>query len=288
MHGEIKKHESILHIFIKTENLIVSWQAQQQPEKKVISPDFLFTIAWDYQGRLTRLQDDINYSIQLVQAAVSVVLKNSTTKTLHQFEDHVDIVVNEYTPYLLRFNELKPSDCRSSAENIFNEAVRFTGFDAGVCAYKYNDKVQTKVDEASKSLTAFDDVYSQVQTIVVKAFIGQNTFVTPEEIKQRIINVFELIESRWNLSKPEVEALVQNLADAVAVQNAELGKCHDKIMSDAVSQFSWFGRMVQSCIDFNNSQDSVGRLGRTAATYEQLFQEYKAEFAKLKHYEWSA
>lgn len=257
------------------------------PEKKFVSSRILFETAWDYQDRLSKLQGEINDSIFEVQTAVSGVLKNSTVETLHQFEDHVETVIDDYSPHLELFNQLKPGDCKNSAERILNTALEFTGFDAAVCAFNYNGKVQLRIDDASKALIHFDDVYSQVQMIVVKAFSGLNAFLTPDEIENRITEVYELVKGKWDVSKPEIGALVRNLATAIAEQNSELGRCHDKIMIDASFQFAYFGRMTQTCIDFNNSQDSTGRLGRTVLPYEQLFEEYQTEFAKLKFYEWT-
>lgn len=226
--------------------------------------------------------------IQEVHTAVSVVLKESTSVTLHQFEDHVEIIVTEYNPYLVDFNELAPGACRDRAETMLTDTVSFSGFDGAVCASKYNEKVQTKIDIASKSLVRFDDVYSQVQSIVVKSFIGQNVYTNPDDIQKKFKDIFDLAEGKWNASRPEIESVVNDLASSIDKQNIELGRCHDKIMDDAVAQFGRFGRMVQTCNDFNNSQDSLGRTGRTSAVFEQLFEEFKAESAKLKLYEWTA
>lgn len=233
---------------------------------------------------MTTLQGSINELIQEIQTAISGVLKTSTKDTLQQFEDHVEEVEAKYLPYLENFEKLKPGSCRDSAETILMTALTFTGFDASNCANSYNTRVKNEIENANKALVRFDDVYSQIQSIVVKAFIGQNALLTPEDIEDRIVEIFDLVNGRWNVSKPEIQSVITTLTAAIATHNQVLGACHNKIIVDGSALFVIFGNMVQSCTDFNNSQDSTGRAGRVSASaaYEKIFEEFNVAFAKLK------
>ncbi len=48
----------------------------------------LFTVAWEHQDVLRKLQDDINQQLFLVRTSVSEVLRTSTNITLSQIEDN--------------------------------------------------------------------------------------------------------------------------------------------------------------------------------------------------------
>lgn len=260
-------------------------------EPKLISPGVTFKHAWVYHEKLTGLQDDINRVIHEVQTAVSDVLANSTKTTLQQYEDHVDDILDEYLPALELFNELNPSMCRNSAERILKDTTEFTGFGASNCADSYDIRVRRNIAEANNALQSVDNLYSQVQTIVVRAFIAQNHFVDPEAIEDTITVIFDVVEGRWITAKPGIEEVRRNLATSIAVQNAELGNCHNEILVDAKMTLAHFNRVAQTCIDFDNSQnplDSKSRFGRPSEDYIAQMEEFEIEFAKLKPYQWQA
>lgn len=260
------------------------------PEKKLISPDFLFDHAWEYQGRLTVLQEEINEAIQEVQTVVSRVLKVSTAKTLKQYQVHIGAVESEYAPHIEAFEQLIPGDCKDSASSILNNVIRFTGFDASNCAESYDISVRGKVANASNSLVRFDDVFSQIQLIVIKAFVGRNAFVTPEAIEDKISEIYKIARRITHNAQFDSEIFLRNLASEIAEENVELGNCHNSILEVAASQFSWFRNMVQTCLRFENSgaSDRTERMARTADPHVQLLQEFQEQFAKLKYYQWKA
>lgn len=263
----------------------------QRPEAKLISPGVTFKHAWVYQVKFTELQDDMNVLIHEVQTAVSDVLEKSTKLTLQQYQSHIDEVQSEYLPALELFNELRPSSCRNLAENILNDTTSFTGFAASNCANLYDIRVRTEIAVANDAFQQFDSLYSQVQTIVVRAFIAQNQFVDPEAIEDTITEVYDVVVGRWNSSRPEIEAVKQTLAKAVDIQNFELGQCHSVILGNAQWGFSRFRQMVDTCVEFDASQNSSPSKTRMSSHTEPhiaLMEEFKAGFAKLKSYEWQA
>jgi uncharacterized protein YfbU (UPF0304 family) len=283
----------MLEGFSRALMIIFLAQAQdlQSPELKLISPGVTFKHAWAYQDKLTELQDDINRVIYEVQTAVSTVLQNSTKETLKQYEDLVNEVQAAFLPTLEQFNVLKPSLCRNSAERILNDTTEFTGFDASNCANFYDIRVRSDIAAANDALQNFDNLYSQVQTIVVKAFIAQNHFVDPEAIEDTITAVFNVVDGRWIAAKPEIEEVRRNLGSAITKQNVELGSCHGKILEDVNWSYSRFSRMVQTCTDFDNTENPLAqksRMTRSVDSYITQMEEFEAELAKRKHYEWQA
>jgi hypothetical protein len=244
---------------------------------------------------LTELQGEINDSIEEVQVAVSSVLKSSTSQTLTQYQTHVDEVEAVYVPMLDNFQTLKPGDCRNDAEDILNRTTTNTGYRASNCASVYDTRVRSEIAVATKALSRFDDLYNQVQNIVVKSFIGQNSFVNPEAIEDKIIEIFDLVKGRWEGSKPEIEAVRRNLASAITAQNAELGNCHQANLNYAKNFFKMFEDTVQICIDFDNTPIPFVASGKRFLKAEvdlTPFSQKRAEFeTALKHqqpYEWQA
>jgi hypothetical protein len=166
----------------------------RSPELKLISPDVTFEHAWLHQKRLAELQDDINQAIHEVQTALSSVLQNSTRETLEQFESHVGDIEARFVPEIERFNQLRPSVCRNSAQTILNHTTEFTGFSASNCATSYDSLVRIEVAAANGEFFKIDQFYSQVQMIVVRAFVGQNAFINPEAIQHKITEIYESLE----------------------------------------------------------------------------------------------
>lgn len=261
------------------------------PKKKLIHPDFLFTHTWEYQARLTELQDDINESIEEVQAAVSSVLKSTTNNTLRQYQTHVGEVEGVYVPMLDNFQSLKPGDCRNDAEDVLNRTTTNTGYRASNCASTYDTRVRSFVDAAVNALTRLDGRFGLVQSIVVKAFVGHNSFVHPESIKDKIVEIYDYVKGLWATSKPEIEAIRSSLTSSISAQFSELVKCHQANLNYAKTFFGMFEDTVQICIDFDNTPNpfgaSKGRMSRSADTpYSRKHAEFLAAFEHQKPFEW--
>jgi hypothetical protein len=256
----------------------------QHPDAKLIThPDFLFARAWKHQVILANLQGEINEAILEVQTAVSSVLRVSSSETLDQYESHVNSVQAEYRPMVEALEGLPRSQCRDNAEFLLDFTVRMTGFEASNCAATYNTHVSNAIDIANKALVKIDDVYNQVQTIVVKSFVAQNAFVTPEDVNKTIIEMTELVEGRWESTRPEIQGVKLTLENSVADQNRQLGNCHAGALKFAIDAYALFSQNVQTCIDFNNIQNPMGRSARQTRDYRA---ELEALAANFKPYEW--
>lgn len=287
MHGKVSKKPS------KNFRVLNSWFYSQadlpEPEKKMISPDFLFEHAREYQVRVTELQSKINEAIQEVQVVVSRVLKVSTAETLNQYQHHLIDIEFEYAPHIEALEQLDSGDCKNTAETIINSVRNFTGFNAGNCAYEYDQSVQNKIADASNSLVRYDNIFSQIQLIVVKGFVGANPFVTPEAIDNKIAEIIEIGKRITSDATFDSENFTNNLASEIAEENSELGNCHNAILEVAKSQDAWFRQIIQTCSSYDDaSQGKARRMGRTVEPYIQLFADFQEQFKNLKFYEWKA
>lgn len=266
-------------------------QALEEPEKRLIDNGFLFDHAWEYQNLLSNLQDDINLAIHEVQVAVSTVLGSSTKQTLEQYESHFADIEREYVPMLAAFDDLKPTPCKTQAETILNSTTTLTGFDASNCASSYNGRVKEEIAAANRQMARFDELYNQVQSVVVQAFMGRNSFLTPEAIEDKITEIYELIDGRWTAAKPEMEAVRRNLAAAIKDQNIELDSCHTVILNRAILLFGIYESNILTCERFDNTPSSMAMSNRAVADsepYRYILDEFEAEVAKMKPYVWKA
>lgn len=225
-----------------------------------------------------------------MQTAVSSVLESSTDVTLKQFETHVDDIEAEYVPHLAAFEALKPGTCRDQAEMILNSTTTFTGFSAANCATTYDQRVSAEIEAANRAKTRFDDLFNQVQSVVVKSFSGLNNFLSPEAIEDRITEMYDFINKQWTESKPDLDAIRRNLEAAIKDRNTELGNCHNVILTQASTMFGMFRSNVQTCADFDNTAPAAMsfRAGATNEPFRYILEDFEAEMAKATPYEWKA
>lgn len=238
---------------------------------------------------MSELQTEINEAIERVQTAVSTVLTGSAAETLGQYHQHIAIITSEHAPHLETFEKLVPGDCKNSAETILTNIIEFTGYDASNCAKIYDQKVREKVANTSQSLVQHDNVFSQLHMIVVKGFVGENAFVSPEVIKDKITQMYELVKTIKENAIFDSDGFVSKLRTEISAQNAELGNCHDEILDLAYGQFAYFERVAKTCDRFD--EEPVGKSKRKAVDteeHEQLLKEFLDQFEKLNYYEWKA
>lgn len=247
------------------------------PEAKIIHPDTAFTSAWTFQKKLELLQDDINEAVEDVVIALSVVLKTSSATALKRFEDHTEDLMALFAAPLADFNALPESDCKDRATAILDLTLDFTGFEGAICAGDYNNEVDKQIEAAQKVLYEFDDLYSQVQMIAGKAFIGQNVFLDGEAIGNKINATTEAISVRWYAQKPQLEAIRANLANNIrAVYDNALVPCNqDTIDFATLTYLAQFSRAVTTCVNLQAPASRSDRFGAPAPTSsEAFFQEF--------------
>ena len=227
---------------------------------------------------------EINEAMNEIQTVISSVLKNSTSQTLKQYENHMYSIEAEYLPSLSSFQILPESSCRLQAELILNTTTTFLGFDSSNCANEYDKAVSAKLNVAQEVVGNFSGRYGDIQSIVVKSFIGYNKFTQAEDIQEKIDEIFDLVTGEWIASSPKMRSLETALAEDIAAQNEELSNCHVEILNIATHQFSFFKRMVETCTAFHSSK----RTKRSLESHDEIFEQFQAQFEKLSPYKWKA
>lgn len=272
--------------FIVMTVLIAGCMAElAKPEAKIINPDMAFTAAWDNQNQLHKLQEDINEAVEDVVVALSGVLKSSSATALERFQGHVDDVLNLFAAPLADFNNLPDSDCKKRAKDILDQSLEFTGYDGSICAGDYNIAVDKRIEAAQKVLYDFDDLYSQVQMIVEKSFIGFNVFLQGEAIEAKIVSTVRAITNKWNAQKPQLEAIRANLAANIkAVYDNELVPCNQEILDFSTSaHLPIFARQVNTCKNLQTPAARSDRFGAQAASSsEAIYEEFLTLNAQWK------
>jgi len=263
--------------------LSVFADAYQDAETKLIDPNPLFNHAKDYQTHIANLQLDINVAIADAQDVVSSLLKTSSTETLRQYENHFTAIENQYGPHVEDFNKLEPGDCKESAYSILSNIIIFTGYEASNCHKSYDNSVTEIIAGTTTALVDFDGDFKDLLSTVVKAFVGKNLFISPDEIKDRISNSYAIALERWNNLKPQFDDLRRNLAIGIGGQNILLGQCHDTILEEAIRQTPYFERAIKTCKDFTPAQKAFGK---TAEPWVQIVKEFQEQLEQFKPFEW--
>jgi len=254
-------------------------------EADIANTDELFNNVRGYQYQLSDLQDEIDRSIEASQNAVSDVLKTYTNEALRQYQTNIQEIEVEYAPHYETFNQLDSGSCKDNAYAILNSIITFTGFEGSNCAKYYDNAVRTILAGQQNALDGFDEVFSQLQSIAVKAFVGKNAFVSPGEIEDSIAEIFNLVKARWEAAKPQFEGVRISLLQSIGMQLSQLRDCHNSIVQEAQEQFAFFNRMAEICMEFV-PQSFKGRSLNEEEPWVKLTEEFFEQFSKLKSYEW--
>lgn len=225
---------------------------------------------------MTDLQEDINQVLNQIQTAVSSVLETSTNETLEEYEDHVnsilafDTAVSEGT---LRINP--DSMCRALLENNLLLTTNLTGFESSNCAASYNTKVSLEIGNFTMKLLRYNNIYENVQQIIVQSFIKQNVFTSPDDIEATFHRIYNNILESWNMSKPQIDDLIQALKEAITNANVLLDGCHDRLLTFITPSYNNLLNNVEMCISFDNTNfPSYSRSSRLSTVFLKQLQDF--------------
>lgn len=223
--------------------------------------------------------------IDAAQNAVSDVLKTYTNEVLRQYQTNIQEIEAEYAPHYETFNRLAPGNCRDNAYTILNSVITFTGFEGSNCAKYYDNEVRAILAGTQGALDGFDEVFSQLQSIAVKAFVGQNAFLNPGEIEYKIVEIFNLVRARWEESKPQFQGVRISLLQSIGMELSQLRDCHKWIVEVAHGQFEFFNSIAKTCTEYG-LESLMGRSVNAEEPWVKLTEEFYEQFSKLKSYEW--
>ena len=221
-----------------------------------IAPEELFLEAWEYQGKLGALQQDINEQLTAIRTAVSTVLRNSSTETLKQIEGNANKLLDQDEPARDAIFLIDPSTvCINNLKTVLNGITEFTGFGSSNCVTSYDKSVQGSLDTAYALLQKYEGSFGDVQQIVTRSFIGRNAFTQSDDIRARFAEQFNKRNADWATVRPDVEAFVRTLESNIAVFNGVLGNCFRSIQDKVAPAYGVLTAEIVTCSAFDSSPD---------------------------------
>lgn len=225
-------------------------------ERHLIVPDSLFISAWDYQGRLTTLQQDINEQLTAIRTAVSAVLKTSSNETLGQIDNNaIQLLAQDEPARTQIFAMTPPTACGNNLKILINAITEFTGFGSSNCVATYDRNVQGVLKTAYAQLQKYEASFGDAQQIVVRSFIGINVFTAPEQIEARFSVAYTQRVNEWNAIRPDVENFLRTLGTNIAVFNTVLGECFKGIQDTVNPRYAELQAAIPTCETFNTTPD---------------------------------
>ena len=231
---------------------LVACQAEEITQF-VESTDDLFETAWDYQNRLTSLQNDITQKLLEVRGEVSGVLKGSTNETLTQVhENAIEFGVKD-SEVRVALHRLLPNGCISDLIGILDGLTHVSGYESSNCLKHYDTSVQGRLDRGNEILKEYDNFANLVQQTVVEAFIGRNVFKDPNSIIESIISNFKKLNDQWEITRPNVDEFVKDLKTEIAGFNNQLGQCFNSLQIEYSDSYEKVSSKRAVCEEFARS-----------------------------------
>lgn len=226
-------------------------------ESRDWSVDELFDAAWEFQAKLNPKQEDVDHDVTEYRTSVSQVLRESSKDALTEVEENARAILELEKPVKAVVDQLNVGLCSTNLKQLLAGITEFTGFESSNCVKLYDKDVNVEVKKAQDLISLYDGMFTELQQLVVQAFIGRNQFNQQEDI----VNAFEVEFDRkvkaWEDIKPDVEAFIGSLSGKIADINNLMETCMKEVQNEVVISYGSISRRVQTCIDFDNSQVKV-------------------------------
>lgn len=264
--------------------------AQDQIEESLIHLNKLLSKAWTFQSDLSGLQNEIDLAIADVQDGFYTVLKDSTEKTLNQHDGHHEKVEVTHAPVYERFSALAPGRCRDTTQTMINLERDVTGFEASNCINTYSRATSTLIEELSVDFSNLNVQFSQIQQIVVKAFVQQNIYITPLEASDDMKKMTELVMQRWEEIVPSLKNIRNELRTKIDGFNTELTSCQDVVLDHVIAGYVRIERQLVVCENFNNARRTAFSSNsiNDAKQQDAIIEEFKNFLSSMTPYEWQS
>lgn len=244
-----------LFVLLFLANLIVL-QAAPIRKSEEVSIEELFKTAWEFQNKLIPRQEGIDNDVTELRTSVSKVLKSTSSEALKEVEDNAKKVLLLEQPVRSSINGLKAGDCATNLKSLLNGITEFTGFESSNCVKFYDNSVDAEVRTAQEMITNYDGIFTELQQLVVKAFVGKNQFSQQAEIIDAFEDEYERRVEEWERIKPNVEEFIDTLGDTIGQINNAMGFCMKDVQDTVSVAYNFISTRVETCIDFDNSQNN--------------------------------
>lgn len=229
----------------------------------MIRSESLFITAWEYQDKLTTLQEEINLQLSAVRLSLSDVLKSSSKQTLSQIENNTFAILNQDDVVREVVFNLDPTACTNNLRTVLDGVTEFSGFPSSICVNRYDSAVQSVLNDTYGMLEQNNGLFIEVQQIVVRSFIRQNAFLTPKAIIETFKTQYESLTENWAKNYPNIEEFVKTLSSKFAAINVVLGSCFNETQSSLTPSYTRIIAEVEICKEFDNTKSPFAKFSKS-------------------------
>lgn len=233
--------------------LIAFLQAAPVEKTAVIEVFGLFETAWEFQAKLNPRQEDIDNDVTEFRNSVSNVLKTTSKNALKEIESNAKKILEMEQPYRVAIDELKVGDCSDDLKFLLTSVTKLTGYKSGNCVNLYDDSVDIEVKQAQELISVYDGIFTELQQLVVKSFVGKNQFSQQPEIISSFEHEYEKRVAMWEEIKPDVELFIENLSGNIDGFNDIMASCMTDIQNGVAKTYNLLHEDIETCVIFDNT-----------------------------------
>lgn len=200
---------------------------------------------------MTALQQEIDLQMTAIRTSVANVLRSSSGLTLGQIENNTIHILELDAQVRAIVGPLESTACTDNLKSLLDGTTEFSGFPSSTCVARYYDSVRSALIAAYALLEKYEGLFMEVQQVVVKSFIKQNAFLTPNAIIESFQNKYKNQAEDWERIRPDIESFVKSLAGNVAVFNNVLESCFANIQTNLIPTYSRIVAEVAVCKEFD-------------------------------------
>lgn len=219
----------------------------------VIEVTDLFETAWKFQEKLNPRQEDIDNDVTEFRNSVSNVLKTTSKNALKEIELNSKKILEMEQPYRVAIDGLKAGDCSTDLKFLLTSATKLTGYKSGNCVNLYDNSVDTEVQQAQELISVYDGIFTELQQLVVKSFVGKNQFSQQPEIISSFEHEYEKRVAMWEEIKPDVELFIENLSGNINDFNDIMANCMTNIQDGVAKTYNLLNDDIETCVIFDNT-----------------------------------
>lgn len=238
----------------------------------LIRTDSLFIKAWEYHNKFISLQNDINLQLAAVRNSVSNVLRISSNTTLKQIEENSVAILEKDAFVRDTLFSLEITACTNNLKSLLNGVTEFSGFPSSNCINRYDEGVKIELNDSLIIMEKYNGLFNEVQQIVIKSFIRQNAFLTPDAIIATFENQYEFLIEKWEKIVPSIEIFVKSLAGNIAVHKTALDGCFNIVQVNLTPSYNRIVDEIIACHEFDN----------TKSPFSKFMKSFKPKFLKLE------
>ena len=249
---------------------LIALHAAPISETSDISVDNLFETAWEFQSKLNPRQEDIDNDVTQFRNSVSNVLKKSSKNALKEVEENAMKILELENPFRSAINDLKIGECSNDLKKLLSGITGFTGYKSSNCVKMYDFSVDIQVSQAQDLISVYDGIFTELQQLVVKAFVGKNQFSQQAAIIQRFEEEYQTRVAAWEEIKPDVELFIENLMGKIDGFNEIMHECMVEIQNTVVPSYELINEDIETCIIFENTPNPFRKSYRLKTLAELL------------------